>query len=75
MEVVYRRCSVEVEEVGSLTRLWLSMIWCSRIMKSAEVLMTEPSDRMSTSEPARAWNKTCSLSLDQGEVCSMTADL
>lgn len=49
----------------SLTRLWLSMTWCSRMMKSAEVLMTEPSDRTSTSEPARAWNEEHSGQTDR----------
>lgn len=31
------------------------MTWCSRMMKRAEVLIGEPKDKLSTSDPARAW--------------------
>lgn len=40
-----------------LTRVWLSMTWCSRMMRRAEVLIGEPKDSSPTSDPAYAWEK------------------
>lgn len=40
-----------------LTRVWLSITWCSRMMKRAEALIGEPKDSSPTSDPANAWDK------------------
>lgn len=40
-----------------LTRVWLSITWCSRMMSRAEALMGEPKDSSPMSDPANAWDK------------------
>lgn len=40
-----------------LTRVWLSITWCSRMMRRAEALIGEPKDSSPTSDPANAWDK------------------